>query len=360
MKQKKCKMRNCICYKVDQLNVKKIRKRKVRKELRIQKQKKTEAKNRLIAKVQRSKIKGLRKLLKRRKELDIDQRKRELIEEYTNFGSKVYAGITREGLSIDKIANKFEVQPMSLNTYQGISDLQENIKPSYFESQISIKKTQEQIEKKYGRLETQHKLVLKVAMEQIQGVGKIVTEEPSQYKQFSQENIKDRKATPIFTQHLQLVDAGEIEIFTKGDMKTTEKANDKSNAQKRLEWMQKKIEREQAVLLLQRLIKGRYWQNIMYEGKEKRMALIEELLKIAKLEDLNPDQFEEILQEAHEEKVRNAVLEGLQGEVISDMMDLLAKELVRFQQEKKVQQICLLYTSPSPRDRQKSRMPSSA
>ena len=33
----------------------------------------------------------------------------------------------------------------------------------------------------------------------------------------------------------------------------------------------------------------------MYEGKEKRMALIEELLKIAKLEDLNPQQFEEIL-----------------------------------------------------------------
>jgi len=51
--------------------------------------KKTENKNRLIAKVQRSKIKGLRKLLKSRKELDIDKRKRELIEEYTNFGSKV-------------------------------------------------------------------------------------------------------------------------------------------------------------------------------------------------------------------------------------------------------------------------------
>ena len=66
--------------------------------------KKTEQKNRLIAKIQRRKIKGkkkkevkssnnlgkvLRKLIKRRKEIDNDKRKREIIEEYANFGSKV-------------------------------------------------------------------------------------------------------------------------------------------------------------------------------------------------------------------------------------------------------------------------------
>lgn len=31
----------------------------------------------------------LRKLIKRRKEIDVDKRKREIIEEYANFGSKV-------------------------------------------------------------------------------------------------------------------------------------------------------------------------------------------------------------------------------------------------------------------------------
>ena len=51
--------------------------------------KKTEQKNRLIAKIQRRKIKVLRKLIKRRKEIDDDKRKREIIEEYANFGSKV-------------------------------------------------------------------------------------------------------------------------------------------------------------------------------------------------------------------------------------------------------------------------------
>ena len=37
-----------------------------------------------------------------------------IIEDYNNFASKVYAGITREGLSLDKLANKYEVQPLNL------------------------------------------------------------------------------------------------------------------------------------------------------------------------------------------------------------------------------------------------------
>ncbi len=39
----------------------------------------------------------------------MDSLKRDIIEEYSNFGSKVYAGITRQGISLDKIANKYEV-----------------------------------------------------------------------------------------------------------------------------------------------------------------------------------------------------------------------------------------------------------
>jgi hypothetical protein len=34
---------------------------------------------------------------------------------------------------------------------------------------------------------------------------------------------------------------------------------------------------------MQRLLRGRSMQNIMYEGKEKRMALIDELLTVAKV-----------------------------------------------------------------------------
>ena len=82
---------------------------------------KTEQKNRLIAKVQRKKIKLLRKLLKSRKEEDQDGLLRDIIDDYGDYGTNVYAGISREGMTLDKLANKYEVQPVALNSYNGLA-----------------------------------------------------------------------------------------------------------------------------------------------------------------------------------------------------------------------------------------------
>jgi hypothetical protein len=79
--------------------------------------KKTENKERALAKIQRKRIKILRKMYKARKNIEIKVKRRDIIEEYANFGSSVYAPITREGLSLDKKANKYEVQPEALSTY---------------------------------------------------------------------------------------------------------------------------------------------------------------------------------------------------------------------------------------------------
>jgi hypothetical protein len=67
----------------------------------------------------------------------------------------------------------------------------------------------------------------------------------------------------------------------------------------------------------------------MYEGKEKRLALIEELLTVAKIPDLPEAEAEEILMQQHEEKVKNTALEAVQGEIIADTIDMLSKELLR-------------------------------
>ena len=47
-------------------------------------------------------------------------------------------------------------------------------------------------------------------------------------------------------------------------------------------------------------------------------------------------------------------------EINTDNLNLLATRLLKLEQRIKELENCLLYTSPSPRDRQKSRMPSSA
>ena len=85
---------------------------------------KTEEKERALAKIQRKRIKILRKMYKARKNVELKNEKRDIIEEYANFGSTVYAPITRTGLSLDKKANKYEVQPEALSSYHGLSELQ--------------------------------------------------------------------------------------------------------------------------------------------------------------------------------------------------------------------------------------------
>jgi hypothetical protein len=73
--------------------------------------KKTEIKERALAKIHRKRIKVLRKMYKARKNenVDVKGKRRDIIEDYANFGSTVYAPITRDGLSLDKKANKYEV-----------------------------------------------------------------------------------------------------------------------------------------------------------------------------------------------------------------------------------------------------------
>ena len=55
-------------------------------------------------------------MYKARKNVEIKGTKRDIIEEYAAFGSTVYAPITRDGLSLDKKANKYEVQPEALSS----------------------------------------------------------------------------------------------------------------------------------------------------------------------------------------------------------------------------------------------------
>lgn len=84
---------------------------------------KTEQKNRHVANYQRKQIKDVRKLMKLRKAEDVVTHKRNIIEDYADFGSQVYAGISREGLTLDKLANKYEVQPVALNNYAGLEEI---------------------------------------------------------------------------------------------------------------------------------------------------------------------------------------------------------------------------------------------
>ena len=63
-------------------------------------------------------------MYKARKNVELKSAHRDIIEEYAHYGSTVYAPITRDGLSLDKKANKYEVQPEALSSFAGLKDLE--------------------------------------------------------------------------------------------------------------------------------------------------------------------------------------------------------------------------------------------
>ncbi|RYH16590.1 hypothetical protein EON65_29825 [archaeon] len=87
-----------------------------------------------------------------------------------------------------------------------------------------------------------------------------------------------------------------------------------------------------AVTLLQRLIRGRAVQNIMFEGKYRRRELISELKSAdtadAKLRDATDEEILAMEKVHREERIRDTSLEAVAGVVSSNMLHLLAEEKV--------------------------------
>lgn len=95
-------------------------------------------------------------------------------------------------------------------------------------------------------------------------------------------------------------------------------------------------QRRKAIILLQRLLRGRAMQNMMFEGKEKRLDLISELRATEEWRQASDMEEEKVLIENYQERVLDGVTEGLQSKVIAKTLDSLSKELVRFKQQRKI------------------------
>ena len=266
--------------------------------------KKTEQKDRALVKIGRKRIKVLRKMFKQRKAADTVGAKRDIIEEYGNFGSSVYAGITREGLNLDKLSNKYEVQPEVLTTYQGLTELTESLPARILQTTYSIQVEKAKILKGYNRKEIKHIAALAKAQKAIGTVYKAPSEgeESKGPGRHSVADIRERADTPEVEQS-ETDDEGSTYV---------------------------------AIILLQRLLRGRSIQNVMYEGKEKRLDLIGELRRCGEMIELTEEEKEKEILEAYRERLVDGLAEALQGEFVSETLDALSKELVRLKQERKI------------------------
>merc|ERR1712216_611479 len=90
-------------------------------------QRKEEERDRTLAACQRRRIKVLRKMQKERQKTETKPTKRDVISEYADFTSQVYAPLARHGHVPDSNTARIEVQPADLTTFPGLVQLEQSL-----------------------------------------------------------------------------------------------------------------------------------------------------------------------------------------------------------------------------------------
>ena len=135
------------------------------------KEKKDEEVEAAIIKSRKRRVKIIRNISKMKdKFINNNNRKRDIILDYASFGSKVYAPLTRDGHNPDRHPFKFELNSYSLNTYDGLSEIESEVCSTQNTSMASI--TKPKMEKQYNnslsKLEKVHIKAIKDAFDYIQ------------------------------------------------------------------------------------------------------------------------------------------------------------------------------------------------
>ncbi|CAH1796119.1 unnamed protein product [Owenia fusiformis] len=282
-------------------------------------QRKQAEKEKKIAKIRNEHIKTIRKLTEKRRTVEGKLERRDVANEYSNYGSQTYAPMTRMGVFLDHGSEANVVKSRHLTTYQGLLELEASLPDFVLQPRIVAPKPKTVTKQGFTKRKYRQERELAEIHEQI--IDKRTRgEEPPKPLRFLQKIEKPipRPPTPA------------IEIPSEIEE-----------------------ERELATIFLQQVIRGRAIQNMMFEGKEKRIELINELRSTHALQDAQQQikkqekqatlalQRQRRLYE-HKESHINEALGQLEGESIGDTLDFLSKELIRLQEERRIHAFAML------------------
>ncbi|XP_042190220.1 cilia- and flagella-associated protein 91 [Callorhinchus milii] len=272
-----------------------------------------------IKQIRHEHMREIRKLTAKKKNVEGKLERPNLIDNYSNHGSQVYAPIARIGLFPDRDSERFVVKNRFLNTYEGLLEMEAFLPEFVTQPRIRVEKPQKISKEGFIKRAYRHEMELaKLHMTLVEArfKGK-ESKKPLRYM-FKIEKPILRPPTPI------------VEKPPEGEE-----------------------ERELAIIFLQKLIRGRAVQNMMFEGKEKRIELIrelrvthalqvdKELLKKAEMQTILALQRErDHLQ--HKASEFDDHLSCLEGGVLAEMFDFLSKELLRIQAERHIHAFVML------------------
>ncbi|XP_039311922.1 cilia- and flagella-associated protein 91 isoform X2 [Solenopsis invicta] len=107
-------------------------------------------------------------------------------------------------------------------------------------------------------------------------------------------------------------------------------------------WDKKQKQREESATFIQKLVKGRAIQCLMYKGRDRCRELIEELQSTQALEQEDRDEETEINDQSTQEDHLCEILDSLEGKTVCGTLDFLNKELVRLEDERRAHAFALL------------------
>ncbi|XP_031468928.1 cilia- and flagella-associated protein 91 isoform X1 [Phasianus colchicus] len=262
----------------------------------------------------------LRKLMAKRKNVMGKLERRDIIKEYTDFASQTYAPLSRIGYFPDNHSERYVVKNFYLNTFAGLCELEALLPDSVTQVEIKAPKPKNNITKtgyikRSARLEVELALVHQALLEK-----KNKVKEPKKPLHFLEKIEKPvpRPPTPV-------LEKPSIE----------------------------EEERELAVICLQKLLRGRAIQNKMFEEKEKRLELIQELRTTHALQENGQlllkaqEKMTRALQQQRDLKMHKlssmeSHVAREEGRALANMFDFLSKELLRLQEERRIHAFVML------------------
>lgn len=262
-----------------------------------------------IIKTRKLRVKIIRQTGKQKENFNKKEKfKRDIIMEYASFGSKVYAPLTRDGSNPDRHSFRFEMNNEYLEDFKGLNYLEHELYrknklnvmkdvsyDSGFSTDTSFKKLQ------FNKGEKMHIKALDNAFDSIKR-GEIQRED------------ENRKA----------------------EEKRAQDIKNKENKEKKVEVKTDDVNIIEEIILLQRLLKGRKEQNLMYQGKFKRTELIKELRAADYWKSNGVTEEENTVLDNYVDKLTNGIIDAVQGSSISQNLDYLSKEMIRINQEKTI------------------------
>uniref|UniRef100_A0A8C3JXQ8 Cilia- and flagella-associated protein 91 n=1 Tax=Calidris pygmaea TaxID=425635 RepID=A0A8C3JXQ8_9CHAR len=262
----------------------------------------------------------LRKLIAKRKNVMGKLERRDIIKEYTDFASQTYAPLSRIGYFPDNHSERYVVKSFYLETFAGLCELEASLPESV--TQVEIKApTPKYTTTKTGFIKRAARLEVELAQ-----VHQALLEKKNKIKEPKKPlRLLEKVEKPVPRPPTPILEKPSIE----------------------------EEERELAVIYLQKLLRGRAIQNMMFEGKEKRLELIQELHTTHALQEDRQlllkaeEQMTLALRQQYDLQMHklSSVEKHLareEGRVLANMFDFLSKELLRLQEERKIHAFVML------------------